>query len=99
MEKTSGRFRQEKYAAGRIIKRLTAAKMPDWIRNFLVKMTRPQYGKNGRGEVHRRKNDEFVYVTFKFPKKYGRALIMSLYQEEADQIMSYLKTRKEETVW
>ena len=33
MEKTSGRFRQEKYTAGRIIKRLTAAKMPDWIRN------------------------------------------------------------------
>ena len=64
-----------------------------------VKMTRPQYGKNGRGEVHRRKNDEYVYVTFKFPKKYGLALTKALYQEEADEIMSYLKTRKEETIW
>ena len=64
-----------------------------------VKMTRPQYGKNGRGEVHRRKNDEFVYVTFKFPKKYGLALTKALYQEEADEIMSYFKTRKEETIW
>ena len=64
-----------------------------------VKMTRPQYGKNGRGEVHRRKNDEFVYVTFKFPKKYGLALTKALYEEEAEQIMSYFKTRKEETIW
>ena len=64
-----------------------------------VKMTRPQYGKNGRGEIHRRKNDEFVYVTFKFPKKYGLALTKTFYQEEADEIMSYFKTRKEETIW
>ena len=64
-----------------------------------VKMTRPQYGKNGHGVVHRRKNDEFVYVTFKFPKKYGLALTKAFYEEEADQIMSYFKTRKEETLW
>jgi hypothetical protein len=42
---------------------------------------------------------EYVYVTFKFPKNLGLALMKQLYAEEADEIMSYLKTRKEETVW
>ena len=61
-----------------------------------VKITRPQIRPyDGR----RRMDEEFVYVTFKFPKKYGVALIRSLYQEEADEIMSYFKTRKEETIW
>ena len=61
-----------------------------------VKITRPQIRPyNGR----RRMDEEFVYVTFKFPKKYGVALMRSLYQEEADEIMSYFKTRKEETIW
>lgn len=61
-----------------------------------VKMTRPLYrSDNGR----RRLKDEYVYVTFKFPKKYGLALTKALYEEEADQIMSYFKTRKEETIW
>ena len=61
-----------------------------------VKMTRPQYrSDNGR----RRLKDEFVYVTFKFPKKYGLALTKSFYEEEAEQILSYMKTRKEETIW
>ena len=61
-----------------------------------VKITRPLYrSDNGR----RRLKDEYVYVTFKFPKKYGLALTKALYEEEADQILSYLKTRKEETVW
>ena len=61
-----------------------------------VKITRPLYrSDNG----HRRLKDEFVYVTFKFPKKYGLALTKALYEEEADQILSYLKTRKEETIW
>ena len=61
-----------------------------------VKITRPLYrSDNG----HRRLKDEFVYVTFKFPKKYGLALTKALYEEEADQIMSYFKTRKEETIW
>jgi hypothetical protein len=61
-----------------------------------VKMTRPMYrSDNG----HRRLRDEYVYVTFKFPKKYGLALTKALYEEEADQIMSYFKTRKEETIW
>ena len=61
-----------------------------------VKMTRPQIRPyNGR----RRMDEEFVYVMFKFPKKYGLALTKTLYEEEADKIMSYFKTRKEETVW
>jgi hypothetical protein len=61
-----------------------------------VKMTRPQIRPyNGR----RRMDEEFVYVTFKFPKKYGLALTKALYREEADEIMSYFKTRKEETIW
>ena len=61
-----------------------------------VKITRPQIRPyDGR----HRMDEEFVYVTFKFPKKYGVALMRSLYQEEADEIMSYFKTRKEETIW
>lgn len=61
-----------------------------------VKITRPLYrSDNGR----RRLKDEYVYVTFKFPKKYGLALTKALYEEEADEIMSYFKTRKEETIW
>jgi hypothetical protein len=61
-----------------------------------VKMTRPMYrSDNG----HRRLKDEYVYVTFKFPKKYGLALTKALSQEEADEIMSFFKTRKEETIW
>ena len=61
-----------------------------------VKITRPQIRPyNGR----RRMDEEFVYVTFKFPKKYGLALTKALYEEEADEIMSYFKTRKEETIW
>ena len=61
-----------------------------------VKITRPLYrSDNGR----RRLKDEYVSVTFKFPKKYGLALTKALYEEEADQILSYLKTRKEETIW
>lgn len=61
-----------------------------------VKMTRPQIRP---GDGHRRITEEFVYVTFKFPKKYGASLIKALYAEETDEIMAYLKTRKEETVW
>ena len=61
-----------------------------------VKITRPLYrSDNGR----RRLKDEYIYVTFKFPKKYGLALTKALYQEEADQVLSYMKTRKEETIW
>ena len=62
-----------------------------------VKMTRPQFPPSARGR--RCIRNEFVYVTFKFPKKYGLALTKSLFLEEADEVMSYLKTRKEEMSW
>ena len=61
-----------------------------------VKITRPQIRP---GDGFRRLSEEFVYVTFKFPKKYGLALTRAFYEKETDQIMSYLKTRKEETIW
>ena len=61
-----------------------------------VKITRPLYHKNSS---RRRLEREFVYVSFKFPKKYGLALMKSLYEEEADQILSFFKTRKEQTIW
>ena len=68
-----------------------------------VKMTRPRYRYKADGYhkagPRRRMDEEFVYVTFKFPKKYGLALTKALYEEEADEMMSYFKTRKEETVW
>jgi hypothetical protein len=61
-------------------------------------MTRPLLEASPSGP-RRRLDREHIYVTFKFPKKYGLALTKALYQEEADQIMSYFKTRKEETIW
>ena len=64
-------------------------------RHGVVETNRPQWGRPGK----RRLDREYVYVTFKFPKNLGLALMKSLYAEEADEIMSYLKTRKEETVW
>ena len=63
-----------------------------------VKMTRPRFEASTSG-LRRRLDREYIYVTFKFPKKYGLALTKALYEEEADQILSYLKTRKEETIW
>ena len=67
-----------------------------------VKITRPIYrktqcGKHKSGE--RLIGQESVYVTFKFPKKYGLALIQEMYARENEEIMSYFKTRKEETLW
>ena len=67
-------------------------------RHATVEMTRPLY-RTDRPSHRRRLDMEYVYVTFKFPKNLGLALMKSLYQEEADEVMSYLKTRKEETVW
>ena len=63
----------------------------------VVKMTRPQYHASDNGR--RKLSEEYVYVTFKFPKKLGASLIRSCFEEEADEMLSYLKTRKEETVW
>lgn len=64
----------------------------------VVETTRPIYRKDSPRKT-RRLNMEYLYVTFKFPKNLGLALMKSLYAEEADEVMSYLKTRKEETVW
>ena len=64
----------------------------------VVEMTRQLYRTDRPGKV-RRLDMEYVYVTFKFPKNLGLALMKALYQKEADEVMSYLKTRKEETVW
>ena len=61
-----------------------------------VKITRPQIG---HSDGYRRISQEFVYVMFKFPKKYGVGLTKALFQEESDEVMSYLKTRKEEAIW
>lgn len=60
-----------------------------------VKMTRPQY----RSDNGRRLDREFVYVTFKFPKKYPLWMIVEALYREGTQILSYFKTRKEETIW
>ena len=67
-------------------------------RHACVEMTRPLYRTN-RPSHRRRLAMEYLYVTFKFPKKLGLALMKSLFAEEADEVMSYLKTRKEETIW
>ena len=67
-----------------------------------VKATRPWFRKTscGRHKAGERiLGQEQVYFMFKFPKKYGRNLIMSLFREEADKVLSYLNTREEETIW
>lgn len=38
-------------------------------------------------------------VEFRFPRRYPLSLMKSLYSEESDEIMAYLNSRKEETVW
>ena len=67
-------------------------------RHAAVEMTRPIY-RTDRPSHKRRLDMEYVYVTFKFPKNLGLAMMKSLYAEEADEVMAYLKTRKEETIW
>jgi hypothetical protein len=67
-------------------------------RHAVVEKTRPRY-RSDRPSKPRRLDAEYVYVTFKFPKSLGLALMKSLYAEEADEVMSFLKTRKEETIW
>lgn len=66
-------------------------------RHAKVEMTRPMY--DSRFPYRRRLASEYVYVTFKFPKNLGLALTKAIYQEEADEILAYFKTRKEETIW
>ena len=67
-------------------------------RHAAVEMTRPIYRTDSPN--HKRRLDmEYVYVTFKFPKNLGLVLMKALFADEADEVMAYLKTRKEETVW
>ena len=53
----------------------------------------------GRTKGTRRPSEEKIVVKLVFPRRYGLALTKVLYQEETDEIMSYFKTRKEETIW
>ena len=46
-----------------------------------VKMTRPIYG-SSHGKRQRRTDQEYVYVTFKFPKKYGLALTKAAVRQD-----------------
>ena len=61
-----------------------------------VKMTRPRIHPY---DGHRRISEESVYAVFRFPKKYGATLMRSCFKEEADEVMAFLKTRKEATLW
>ena len=38
-------------------------------------------------------------VEFRFPRRYPLSLMRSLFCEETEEIMAYLNSRKEETVW
>ena len=67
-------------------------------RHAVVEANRPIYRSDCK--THTRRLDmEHIYVTFKFPKNLGLSLTKVLFEEEADEVLAYLKTRKEETVW
>ena len=53
----------------------------------------------GRTKGTRRPSEEKIVVKLVFPRRYGLPLTKAMYQEETDEIMSYFKTRKEETIW
>lgn len=61
-----------------------------------VQMTHPQVRP---GDGYRRKSEEFVYVTFKFPKKYHLWMMMECLEREIKEVMAFFSTRKEETIW
>ena len=67
-------------------------------RHATVEATGPIY-RAGSPNRRRRLNMESIYVTFKFPKNLGLSLTKALFEEEADEVLAYFKTRKEETVW
>ena len=67
-----------------------------------VKITRPIYRKSdsyGHKAGERQIDHEFVYIKFKFPKKYGRSIIESVYRQEKEQILAFIQSRMEETIW
>ena len=47
----------------------------------------------------RRMDKESVYMKFTFPKKLGLELTKALFEDECDKILSFLKTRNQETIW
>ena len=57
-----------------------------------VKMTRPW-------KQHRFLNREKVIVDFKFPRKYPLSLMKLMFYQECEQIMAFLNSRKEDTLW
>ena len=67
-------------------------------RHAVVEANRPIYRSDCKTRT-RRLDMEHIYVTFKFPKNLGLSLTKILFEEEADEVLAYLKTRKEETVW
>ena len=46
-----------------------------------------------------KESKEMVIFTLRFPKKYGKALIATLAQEEFEEMMAFVRTRKENTEW
>ena len=48
---------------------------------------------------YRHPEREQLIVEFRFPRRYGLELTKALYQQEADEVMSYFKTRKEDCLW
>ena len=67
-------------------------------RHAVVEANHPIYRSDRKSKV-RRLDMENIYVTFKFPKNLGLSLTKIFFEEEADEVMAYFKTRKEETVW
>ena len=67
-------------------------------RHAVVEANHPIYRSDRKAKV-RRLDMENIYVTFKFPKNLGLSLTKVFFEEEADEVMAYFKTRKEETVW
>ena len=57
-----------------------------------VKMTRPW-------KQHRFLNREKVIVDFKFPRKYPLSLMKQMFYQDTRQIMAFLNSRKEDTLW
>ena len=49
------------------------------------------------GEV--KESQSGVIFTLRFPKKYGQALIESLFTEETDKMEAYIKTRESNVEW
>ena len=56
----------------------------------------PLFG-TAHGEVKETKQS--VIMTFRFPKKLGKALIEALFAEECEEVKAFIKTRRQTTNW